>query len=107
VRAGKPAGFVHPLAIRAMEEIGIDISGQRSKHLEEFLDSKVHTVITVCGYIDQVLSDISGDGETLPLVFDDPAKATGIEEEIFAVFRRCDEIGKVYDAYAAGLGTQS
>jgi arsenate reductase len=34
----KPAGFVHPLAIRAMEEIGIDISYQRSKHLEEFLD---------------------------------------------------------------------
>ena len=40
----KPAGFVHPLAIRAMEEIGIDISGHRSKHLEEFLDQKVHTV---------------------------------------------------------------
>jgi arsenate reductase len=46
----KPAGFVHPLAIRAMEEIGIDISGHHSKHLEEFLDQKVHTVVTVCGY---------------------------------------------------------
>jgi arsenate reductase (thioredoxin) len=49
----KPTGFVHPLAIRAMEEIGIDISGHHSKHLNEFLDSKVHTVITVCGYADQ------------------------------------------------------
>jgi arsenate reductase len=49
----KPAGSVHPLAIRAMEEIGIDISSHRSKHLEEFLDSKVHTVVTVCGYADQ------------------------------------------------------
>src|ERR1700686_924788 len=44
-----PAGFVHPLAVRAMKEIGIDISGHRSKHLEEFLDSKAHTVITVGG----------------------------------------------------------
>jgi protein-tyrosine-phosphatase len=43
----KPTGFVHPLAIRAMEEIGIDISGHRSMHLEEFLDQKVHTVVTV------------------------------------------------------------
>jgi arsenate reductase len=49
----KPTGFVHPLAILAMEEIGIDVSGHRSKHLDEFLDSKVHTVITVCGYADQ------------------------------------------------------
>ena len=40
----KPTGFVHPLAILAMEEIGIDVSGHRSKHLDEFLDSKVHTV---------------------------------------------------------------
>src|SRR5476651_547778 len=44
----KPAGYVHPLAIRAMAEIGIDISGHRSKHLEEFLDRNVETVITVC-----------------------------------------------------------
>ena len=42
----KPAGYVHSLAIRAMEEIGIDISGHRSKHLEDFLDQKVHTVVS-------------------------------------------------------------
>ena len=62
----KPAGFVHPLAIRAMEEIGIDISGHRSKHLEEFLDQKVHTVITVLWIRRPSVSDISRDGETVP-----------------------------------------
>jgi arsenate reductase (thioredoxin) len=62
-----PSGSVYHLAIRAMEEIGIDISGHRSKHFEEFLDSKVHTVITVCGYADQACPIFSRDGETLPL----------------------------------------
>src|SRR6516165_1230350 len=49
----KPTGIVHPLAVKVMKEIGIDISGRRSKHLEEFLNQKVHTVITVCGNADQ------------------------------------------------------
>ena len=45
----KPAGYVHPLAIKALAEIDIDISAHRSKHLEEFLTQPIHTVITVCG----------------------------------------------------------
>ena len=49
----KPTGYVHPLAIKVMAEAGIDISGHRSKHLKEFLDQPVHTVITVCGNADQ------------------------------------------------------
>jgi len=90
----KPAGFVHPLAVRAMKEIGIDISGHRSKHLEEFLDSKPHTVITVCGNVDQACPIFPGMMKRYHWGFDDPAKATGTEEEIFAVFRRVrDEIG--------------
>src|SRR6478736_4511057 len=50
----KPAGYVHPFAVRAMAEIGIDISGHRSKHMDEFLTDEVRTVITVCGNADQV-----------------------------------------------------
>ncbi len=49
----KPAGYVHPLAVKAMAEIGIDISGHRSKHLDEFLQQPVETVVTVCGNADQ------------------------------------------------------
>ena len=99
-----PSGSVYHLAIRAMEEIGIDISGHRSKRFEEFLDSKVHTVITVCGYADQACPIFPGLVKRYHWGFDDPAKATGSEEEIFAVFRLVrDEIGKVFGAYAAGI----
>src|SRR5207253_8623913 len=49
----KPAGYVHPLAVQVMKEIGIDISQHRSKHLNEFLNRNVETVITVCGNADQ------------------------------------------------------
>ena len=65
--APKPAGYVHPLAIKVMAEVGIDISGHRSKHLKEFLEQPVHTVITVCGNADAGLSDFSRPGEPPPL----------------------------------------
>ena len=50
----KPSGYVHPLAIEAVKELGIDLSEGRSKSLDEFLDQDVETVITVCGNADQV-----------------------------------------------------
>ena len=103
----RPSGTVHPFAIRAMEEIGIDISGGRSKHLSEFLDCEVHTVITVCGYADQACPIFPGMVKRYHWGFEDPAKATGSEEEVFAVFRRVrDEIGKVFGAYAAGINLE-
>src|SRR6266404_9338596 len=96
----KPTGFVHPLAIRAMEEIGVDISGHRSKHLEEFRDSKVHTVITVCGYADQACPIFPGLVKRYHWAFDDPAKLKGSEDDILAVFRKVrDEIVRVFNAY--------
>jgi arsenate reductase len=100
----KPAGYVHPLAIRAMKEIGIDISQHRSKHLSEFLDRPVHTVITVCGNADQACPMFPGQVNRHHWGFDDPAHATGSEEEQLTVFRRVrDEVRKVFEAYAAGL----
>jgi arsenate reductase (thioredoxin) len=100
----KPAGYVHPLAIRAMKEIGIDISQHRSKHLSEFLDRPVRTVITVCGNADQACPIFPGQVSRYHWGFDDPAHATGSEEEQLTVFRRVrDEIRKVFEAYAAGL----
>ena len=103
----KPAGYVHPLAIRVMEEIGIDISGHRSKHLSEFLQQPVETVITVCGNADQVCPMFPGQVNRYHWGFDDPAHATGTEEEKLAVFRRVrDEIKLVFEAYAAGRKDQ-
>lgn len=99
----KPAGYVHPLAIRALAEIGIDISGHRSKHLDEFLSLKVETVITVCGNADQACPMFPGQVNRHHWGFDDPAHAEGTEEEQMAVFRRVrDEIRRVFEAYAAG-----
>jgi arsenate reductase len=99
----KPAGYVHPLGIKAMAEIGIDISAHTSKHMDEFLTQNVETVITVCGNADQACPIFPGQLNRHHWGFDDPAHATGTEEEIMTVFRRVrDEIKRVFDAYAAG-----
>jgi arsenate reductase len=98
-----PSGYVHPLAIKVMAEIGIDISGHSSKHMNEFLERGVHTVITVCGNADQACPMYPGQMARHHWGFDDPAHAEGTEEEQLAVFRRVrDEIKKVFEAYAAG-----
>jgi arsenate reductase len=99
----RPAGYVHPLAVKAMAEMGIDISHHHSKHLNEFLSHAVETVITVCGNADQACPMFPGQLNRHHFPFDDPAHATGTEEEQFAVFRRVrDEIRAVFTAYAAG-----
>src|SRR6478735_9103220 len=89
----KPAGYVHPLAIRVMGEIGLDISKHHSKHMDEFLNAGVETVITVCGNADQACPMFPGHPNRHHFPFDDPAHARGTEEEQLAVFRRVrDEI---------------
>jgi len=99
----KPAGYVHPKAIAVMAEIGIDISGHTSKHMNESLDRKIDTVITVCGNVDQACPMFPGQGNRYHWSFDDPAHTIGTEEEILAVFRRVrDQIKLVFEAYAAG-----
>jgi arsenate reductase len=99
-----PTGQVHPLAIKVMTEVGIDLSGHRSKHLLEFLDQPVNTVITVCGNLDQGCPIFPGQVNRRHWPFIDPAKATGSEEEILRCFRQVrDEMRRVFEAYAAGL----
>ena len=99
----KPAGYVHPLSIRALAEIGIDISGHTSKHMDLFLNHPVETVITVCGKADQVCPVYPGQVNRYHWPFDDPAHATGTEDEQMQVFRRVrDEIRRVFEAYARG-----
>ena len=99
----KPAGYVHPLAVVVMKEIGIDISAHHSKHMNDFLTQPVETVITVCGNADQACPMYPGQLNRHHWGFDDPAHATGTEEEKLAVFRRVrDEIRRVFTAYADG-----
>ena len=105
VSAGsKPAGHLNARAVQVLKEIGIDISGHRSKSMNEFLDQKIDTVITVCGNADQACPIFPGQVSRHHWGFDDPHHTEGTEEEIMAEFRRVrDQIGLVFGAYAAGL----
>ena len=99
-----PSGYVHPKAIEAMAEIGIDISGHESKHMDTFLKRDIHTVITVCGNADQACPTYPGQVQRYHWGFIDPAHAEGSEEEIMNCFRQVrDQIKLVFEAYAAGL----
>ena len=95
-----PAGHVHPLAIRAMGEIGIDISSHTSKHMNEFLSCEVETVITVCDNADQACPTFPSQANRHHWPFPDPAKAKGSEEEIWKVFEQVrDDIRRVFTDY--------
>ena len=97
-----PAGYVHPLAIRALAEIGIDISAHRSKSMNEFLDQEIETVITVCGKADQVCPTYPGQVNRLHWPFDDPVHARGTLEQQISEFRRVrDEIRAKFEGWAA------
>lgn len=89
VSAGtNPAGYVHPLAVRALAELGIDISAQRSKSAEEFRAQPLDLVITVCDDAAENCPLWLGQGRVMHISFPDPARATGSEEERLAAFRR-------------------
>src|SRR5216684_4774412 len=89
--AGTEATFVRPLAIQAMAELGIDISGQASKTLERYLDQSFDKVITVCDQANETCPVFFGARERLHWSFPDPSKATGSEDEQFAVYRAVRE----------------
>src|SRR5437868_2181547 len=89
----KPAGNVHPLAIAAMEEAGIDISKHISKHVDQFAGDKFDYVITVCDNAREACPNFPNARQQLHWSFDDPAQATGNDEQKLRVFRRVrDEI---------------
>lgn len=94
VSAGtEPAGYVHPLAVVAMAELGIDISAGVSKNAGQFRDWPLDVVITVCDDAAENCPLWLGQGRVIHHAFYDPAKAEGSAEERLAVFRRVrDEI---------------
>ena len=99
-----PSGYVHPKAITALNEIGIDISSHTSKHMNDFLNQDIHTVITVCGNADQECPTYPGQFHRHHWGFEDPAHAEGSEDEVMEVFRKVrNEIKLVFEAYAAGI----
>jgi len=91
--AGLFPSYVHPLAIRVMEEIGIDISGQTSKSMDPFLNETFDYIIVLCGHAAIACPIFPGQGKRLDWPLEDPASAIGTIEERLIVFRRVrDEI---------------
>jgi arsenate reductase len=88
-----PAGRVHPLAVRAMAEAGIDISGARPERVERYLHEPWDLVVTVCDAANETCPVFPRPVPRRHVSFLDPAGAEGSEEERMAVFRRVrDEI---------------
>ncbi len=98
--AGTEATAVRPLAIRAMQELGIDISRHQSKTLDRYLNDPFDEVITVCDAAAEVCPVFPGAKRRRHWSFPDPSQAVGTEEEQLAVYRA------VRDAIRARIETE-
>jgi len=102
--AGAHASFVRPEAIAVMREIGIDISHQRSKAVDEFAGRSFDYVITVCDHAREACPVYPGHANRLHCGFDDPAAAQGSEQDRLQAFRRVrDEIRAYLRTFANAL----
>ena len=101
-----PSKQVHPKAIQVMKEVGIDLSQNYPKMVDKFLNESFDFVITVCDNAKETCPVFIGKvGKQLHIGFEDPADATGTEEEILNTFRRIrDEIkNDFYEFYQKNL----
>ena len=99
-----PSGYVHPFAIRVMQEAGVDISSHRSKSIEEFLADPPELIVSVCEQAERSCPAFPGRVERRTWPFDDPARAEGSEDEKLAFFRRVrDEIREWIEAELGAL----
>jgi len=102
VSAGTHPGTLSPEAVQVMKELGIDISGQRSKSLDEFLNRQISAVITVCDHARQECPVFPGASVTLHWNIEDPLNAKGTPEERLTTFRRIrDEIERRVKEFVA------
>lgn len=94
--AGVKPGHVRPEAITVMREIGIDLSGHRSKHVDEFAGQRFDYVLTVCDNARESCPIVPGPSETIHHSFVDPAECDGTAEARLAVFREVRDQIRVY-----------
>lgn len=101
--AGSKPGTVNPLAIQAMAERGIDISGQRSKHLDEFISQTFDYVITVCDNAAETCPTFPGRAERIHWSFPDPAAVEGSDAARLDSFRQVrDALETTFAAWFRG-----
>lgn len=97
----KPSHEVHPKAVQVMKELSIDLSGHVPENVDKYLDMSFDYVITVCGSAKETCPRFLGDVKhQLHIGFEDPADATGSEEEILKEFRAIrDEIKEDFHTF--------
>jgi len=83
----QPAASVHPLAVRVMSEVGVDISEARPKHWAPYLDQRWDLVVTVCDSARESCPLFPGAAEQIHVSFPDPVSAVGSEKERLVVYR--------------------
>ena len=100
-----PSDRVHPKAVDVMRELGIDLSDHDPQHVDRYLDQAFDYVITVCDHAQENCPVFLGEvKQRLHIGFDDPAEATGTEEEIYKEFRRIrDEISERMHAFLSEI----
>lgn len=105
----EPAKQVNQTAVKVMREIGIDISQQKPKHVEQYIDETWDYVITVCGGAKETCPAFIGKVKNrLHIGFDDPSEATGTDEFIMSEFRRVrDEIKIQFENFYKNLKIKS
>ena len=94
--AGLEPKCVHPMAIKVMQEIGVDISHQKSKNISEIPIGEINVVITLCGDAAERCPIFPGKVERIHWEIEDPAKARGSDKEIAIVFRKVRDNIKSY-----------
>ena len=103
--AGVEPSRLHPVAVAVMGEKGIDISGHHSKALDWDLVRRMDVVVTVCGHANESCPVLPPDVRRLHWPLEDPAAATGTDDEILATFRRIRD--QVESRFAELLATIS
>jgi arsenate reductase len=96
-----PSDQIHPKAVRVMDEAGIDISGGKPENIDQYLKDEWDYVITVCDNAKETCPVFLGNVKhRLHIGFEDPAEATGMENEVLSVFRRIrDEIKRDFESF--------
>jgi arsenate reductase (thioredoxin) len=104
--AGVDPKGVHPQAIVAMLEIGVDISGQKSKHVDDLPIKEIDCIITLCDHAAQNCPVFPGKGVRLHQGFSDPAAVQGTEQDVLEAFRKVrDELKQFILAFGSDKGT--
>jgi arsenate reductase len=106
--AGIETHGLNPNAVRVMQEAGVDISGQRSQHIDEFKDEAFDFVVTVCGHAQEHCPLLPGAAAVVHVPFDDPpklARQAGNEEEARECYRRVRDEIRAYVEKLPGILT--